>query len=331
MLVVLVGVNRPGLAQQDDFSLPDGVEKTPEFMRIPLPKYTTPKKRSLEEEGKAIEDMRLLIKKYYAESNYQAAEPIYGRYVVMLEKVGATDAQQSEALQNYADLLRKLHKDSEAMAIEERAHAILARSESKGIPFALKQFRLGMSLDDFSNLPAPAVETGTSIKPICSCDKDQTVEVINSAEDRAAKMIQCGYWTSTSKDGPWTPYVMTVAGIRCTPDFKFIEDKGAYKLFEISISFYSSNYDDMQKALLSKYGEPTGNHSEKVKTPMGNIFKQQQLSWDNGVSKIKLDNVDGTSLEKARLTYIHRQLFLVYAQKLNEPENKQMKHARDDL
>jgi hypothetical protein len=127
------------------------------------------------------------------------------------------------------------------------------------------------------------------------------------------------------------PQPITVAGIQCTPDFKFIQDEGIYRLFEISVAFYSSNFTSMKSALVAKYGEPTSQKVEKMRTEMGNIFPLTNLIWENGVSSIWLSNADGNNVGRAKLRYLHRVLFLTYAKRINESKQVPVQHASDDL
>jgi hypothetical protein len=275
-----------------------------------------------------IENLRLEIQRLYAQHDYANAEPVYRRYVAAIERVAPTDTRLAMALQNYGELLRKLHKDTEAAAAEARASAILSSGEGAVLPYALKDWRLGMTLDDFTKLAPPG--DPAKIKNVCSCDAGQEVEVLND-EDKSAKIIQCGYWQKGLKDVVGDPFKISVAHIDCSPDFRFVEDGGAYRLFEINVPFFSSDYQAMKRALIEKYGDPKLTKVTKVKTEMGNIFPLTDLIWDNGVSRIKLTNADGSNLGRAKLRYIHRQLYLAYANRINAQRESPTRQAAEDL
>jgi hypothetical protein len=200
--------------------------------------------------------------------------------------------------------------------------------ESKA--FSLKEFKLGMSLDDFSKMAGPIGAEPGKVKAVCSCEANQNVENLN-AEDQAAKIIQCGFWNKVGDKLEGGPYRMTVAGIQCSPDFRFIEDNGVYRLFEISIAFYSSNFKDMQAALTQKYGPPASEKSLKMTTEMGNIHKATNLIWDNGISRIRLTNVDGNNIGRARMRYIHYRLAAAYNSRVNQNRADPNRRASDDL
>lgn len=199
-------------------------------------------------------------------------------------------------------------------------------------PFSLKEYKLGMSLDEFTHAPPPVSTDGSKVKCVCSCEPGQTIETVNE-EDKKAKVVACGFWTTPAAGGTLTagPYRMTVASVPCSPDFRFIEDNGVYRLFEIGISFYSSNYEDMRKALVQKYGKPTGQTVQKIKLDDGNIYPATYLNWDNGVSRIRLANIDGTNIGRAKLRYLHQRLVLAYASRINQYRSTPLQRASDDL
>ena len=335
-LLLVTGLLLPQLpafcqAMTDDFSLPAGVENTviPKRLHQFAPRATTTGPSPLD--VKQIESFRTAIENCFHQKDYAAAEPIYTQYVALLEKVAPNNEALATALQNYSELLRKLHKEDRAIDAEKQAHAILTHLEGHGMAYGLKEYRLGMSLDDFTKLAPPGLEP-TKLKVVCSCDAGQTVEVVNDA-DKAANIIQCGLWQKGpgATDMVTDPQPITVAGIKCNPDFKFIQDDGVYKLFEISIPFYSSNFADMKSALVAKYGEPASQKVEKMRTEMGNIFPLTNLIWDNGVSKIRLSNADGNNLGRAKLRYLHRVLFLAFSKRINESRHAPVQQASDDL
>ena len=321
----------PVFSQYDDFTLPPGAEQTtiPKRLRqfSPSAVPTGPSPQDVQQ----IEKFRSAIENCFKQKDYVAAEPIYTQYVALLEKVAPNHESLATALQNYSELLRKLHKEEQAVTAEKQAHAILTHLEGHGMPYGLKEYRLGMSLDDFTKLTPAGLEP-TKVKAVCSCDAGQTVEVITDTE-KTAKVIQCGLWQKgpAATDTVSDPQPITVAGIKCTPDFKFIEDDGIFRLYEISVSFFSSNFADMKSALVAKYGEPTSQKVEKVRTEMGNIFPLTNLIWDNGISKIRLSNADGNNVGRAKLRYLHRVLFLAYSKRVNESRQVPVQHASDDL
>jgi hypothetical protein len=196
--------------------------------------------------------------------------------------------------------------------------------------YSLKEFKLGMSLDDFTKAGPPAGADRATIKGVCSCDAGQTLESV-TPEDAKAKTIVCGFWSKAGDQIAAQPYRMTVAGVQSSPDFRFIEDGGIYRLMEISISFYSSNFKDMDNALTAKYGNPAAVRKEKITTESGNIYPSTNLIWDNGVSRIRLSDVDGNNIARAKLRYIQLRLYRAYNARLDSQHASPVQHASDDL
>jgi hypothetical protein len=204
------------------------------------------------------------------------------------------------------------------------------RPPDESIAYSLKEWKLGMSLDEFTRMPLPAGADPKSVKAVCSCEANQSLEVATEDEKRA-KTIVCGIWAKPADVVAATPYRMTVAGIECSPDFRFLEDGGIYKLMEISITFYSSNFKKMQDALTAKYGQPVAVRKEKITTGSGNNFEAHYLIWDNGVSRIRLSDVDGNNTTRAKLRFIQLRLISAYNARLDTRESAPTKRASEDL
>jgi hypothetical protein len=319
----------PAFSQYDSFTLPPGVEDTRIPTRLRSTPFSTP--GANQSDLIEIERLRLQIEILYKKYDYASAEPLYRAYVALIERVAPDDARLASALQNYADLLQKLHKNSEAAAMIGKAQMVLSRLQSDARPFGFKQYKLGMTLDEFTHLPSPGINT--QVKSICSCDEGQALEVL-TPEDKVARIVQCGFWLG-EKSQAGKPYRMTVADIECRPDFKFIQgdekSDDPLRLFEISLTFFRSYFDNMKEALIAHYGKPKELRTPYLRTEMGNNFQVQDLIWDNGISKIRLTNVDGTDLTRAKLRFIHKQLSLIYAKRISDEKSLPLKRAEEDL
>jgi hypothetical protein len=321
----------PAFAEWDEFQLPPGIEQTRIPRRLPSSGRLAPRvDPALIAE---IDRTRAAIERLYARGDYEAAEPLYAQYVDLVGRAAPGDVRLAYALQNYGELLQKLHRYGDAAKIDSRAQTLFVENNIKEQPFALKQYQLGMTLDEFTKMSPPGLTD--KVKTVCSCDQGQTEEVV-SQDEILAKVVNCGFWLNpekapAGKSGIRKPYKMTVGSIECRPDFRFIEADGGYRLFDISLTFFASHYDEMRQALVAKYGPPKDETVENMRTEMGNNFRLTNLIWDNGVSRIRLSNADGTNVGIAKLVYSHRQLFLSYAQRLNEHRQIPAKRAEKDL
>jgi tetratricopeptide (TPR) repeat protein len=62
---------------------------------------------------------------YYAEAKYAQAEPLYKRSLAIVERAaGSESPEAAHCLANYAALLRKMSRNSEAEKMEARARKI---------------------------------------------------------------------------------------------------------------------------------------------------------------------------------------------------------------
>lgn len=280
----------------------------------------------LTDDTTALESYRLLINRYVRENKLGEVEPYYKSYIQLLEKTRADKAQIAGALQRYSELLKKLGRIPESKAAEIKAHGLLTGEDVRD-SYSLKEYQLGMSLDDFVRLPPPVSAAGP-VKAVCSCDAGQKVEIL-TPEDENAGIVLCGYWVAA---GPLlTPHKMTIANIECVPDFRFIMDKGVYRLMEITTSFYSSYFPNMKTALQGKFGTPATNAVNKRRTETGNIFPETMIEWDNGISKIRLRNIDGLTFDKARLRFVHKPLHQIWSKAVQTNQEQPKTNSIGDL
>jgi len=280
----------------------------------------------LSDDSTALESYRLLINRYVRENKFAEVEPYYKSYIQLLEKTRADRAQIAGALQRYSELLKKLGRIPESKAAEIKAHGLLTGEDIRD-GYSLKEFHLGMSLDDFVRLPPPVSAQGP-VKVVCSCDAGQKVEIL-TPEDEAAGLVLCGYWVNAGN--LLSPHKMTIANIECVPDFRFIRDKGIYRLMEITTSFYSSYFPNMKTALQGKFGTPASNSVNKRRTETGNIFPETLIEWDNGISKIRLRNIDGLTFDKARLRFVHKPLHQIWSKAVQANQEQPKTNSIGDL
>lgn len=73
------------------------------------------------------EDLQNLANVYAFRSNFQLAEPAFLRAIAIREKTAPDSAELGRALKDYADMLRKADRPTEAAPFDERSNAILAR------------------------------------------------------------------------------------------------------------------------------------------------------------------------------------------------------------
>ncbi len=78
------------------------------------------------------ESLNNLAGLYESQGRYEAAEPLYKRALVMLEKaLGPEHPNVAKPLENYAALLRETERSWEAAKMEARAEAIRAKHAEK--------------------------------------------------------------------------------------------------------------------------------------------------------------------------------------------------------
>lgn len=263
--------------------------------------------------------------------SYAEAEPAYIQYLTLLQKSGADDAKLAFEFHNYAELLKKLSMFDQARKAESRAESFRIRALRPPV-YAFKQYPLGITLGDFCKLPPPPDPEGkgAKLKMVCSCDQGQTVERL-TPEDKAAGVIVCGLWKEIGTPPVLHSAYLPVGNTHCTPDFRFINDKGTYRLFEITMSFYSSSYDRFFEALEAKYGAPCDKETEKIQSESFKMWHDERFMWNNRVSTIVLAKMDNRSLERSRLRYLHDKLYQLFLRRLADANRQPTKETVHDL
>lgn len=97
---------------------------------------------------------------------------------------------------------------------------------------------------------------------------------------------------------------LTVANIE--PEilaFSFVDGQ----MYSISAKFSESQFDTVRDALITKYGNPTGEQSSVVQNSFGALFINRTLSWERPSSYVMLLRYS-TDLKTSALSFVHREL-----------------------
>jgi len=177
-------------------------------------------------------------------------------------------------------------------------------------PFSMRGVELGITIDEFLAASIP-VDEDQYRNPRAGCSNgmgphDKGPDVFG--EDKAIGIVQCEWYSqigSVSGRTYWSHWIKIGNGSGI-PTFRFIEDKGQLRLFEIT--FYANNkyHPDILDALTRGYGQAEET-VEPFKTKAGGNFTSLTSVWDNILSSITLvERCD--HLERYCLTYRHTEL-----------------------
>lgn len=183
-----------------------------------------------------------------------------------------------------------------------------------GKPFSLRGVELGVTIDQFRQMPVPN-DGGRYAELRASCSDAVTprASVASiSAEDRADGIVDCRWYSRDTL----LPYVnhdehwFDIGTGKAQAVFRFIPVQGEPRLFRISVYANGQYYPGVHDALTRGYG-PAREIATPFKTQAGGDFTSLTSVWSNGLSTITLIQRCG-HLERYCLTYDHAQFSRLY-------------------
>jgi hypothetical protein len=162
------------------------------------------------------------------------------------------------------------------------------QAEGQPLPFDLKGDRLGMTLDEFKKKYAR--QLGAVQMPFCSdsCPGQANQALWSEPWHVAAGLINARVDLPSEGNPP------TVAGVR-TDLFLYHFVDG--KLFKMTVLFDTEAFHIIHDAMLKKQGPPSKENREKM-----------EVTWENGVSTIKLVRGSMRPKKSSSLLYMHNAL-----------------------
>jgi hypothetical protein len=181
-------------------------------------------------------------------------------------------------------------------------------------PFSMRGVELGITIDEFREVAIPNDDNRyENMQSACSNGTHKLSSRIHpSSEDGKAGVVECKWFSSLASllsKSLWEHWV-NIGNGKGIPTFRFIENEGELRLFQIS--FYANNqyHADILDALTRGYGEAK-EVSTPFKTKAGGQFSSLKSTWKNGLSSITL--VERCAhLERYCLTYEHNILDSIY-------------------
>lgn len=137
------------------------------------------------------------------------------------------------------------------------AAVAVPKPDAPAIPYELKGFRTGMPIEEFNKL-------------------SKVIEDTNSSKYHKT------YWIKS-----------TLADIKTKYYIRFEDYGDGLILNGITIHFDKSDYDTIKATIIEKYGEPSNRKEVKKSNAMGASWTGEELTWDNKISSILLEELGG--------------------------------------
>lgn len=206
--------------------------------------------------------------------------------------------------------------------------------------YALRQIKLGMTLDNFRKVdPDGNNVEGPSPEDFIVCSRDEIASAhdafwaLNETSLYNVGVTKCAFYYRSSS------YVNTISntsmgfgtGFGLTKSVKqtyfyFIRPSGAPSayLFRIEADVDPDLYYQVRSGITKKYGTPKVSR-EAVQNGFGAMFQNETSVWNNGISRIKLQKYDFDLLH-GEIVYELNQLKSIFDKRIAadnpEPENR---------
>lgn len=178
--------------------------------------------------------------------------------------------------------------------------------------YALRGFKLGMTLDEFRAMPHPDAQKLENPRVICTGEIGEmgargAWELKVSKVEQAAGVVRCNHFATDRKlSRPETAEVnLNVAGVGVYQTFDFAPSPvdGVTRLYRIAIRSNMDYWDQFLAAYVEKFGKPTEVRSGTVQNKLGNAFDKATAVWLQKESSITLE-ARTTKIDLMGITYL---------------------------
>lgn len=192
--------------------------------------------------------------------------------------------------------------------------------------YSRRNFRLGITLEEFRHTSFPddvdAIKTVIPAEQVYAvCNQEGLsgyagLDLIADYGDKGVKVLKCAHYYNTSYGSVNRAMMKMGDNWRFHTIFYFIQPEGTedFLLFKIVSEPMAAGYSEIRNMLSSGLGKKPSIKSEAVQNGFGARFVNQLATWDNGVSRITLEQYH-LNLDDGRLTYTLKPLAKIYEQR----------------
>lgn len=180
-------------------------------------------------------------------------------------------------------------------------------------PYALRGYKLGMTIDEFKALAHPdsANYPGEKIYILCTGDQGATSALAVTEAKSKLGFTYCKYFLkkTTSIGASYEDAKIMFHGVGLSPKFTFVPtpDSGPKRLGYIFIDNDMRNWDKLYAAYQAEYGQASEVSKEKMK--IGNtVVDKITAIWQNPDSLIFLGQRTDDQIDLVTIDYTHKAL-----------------------
>lgn len=190
---------------------------------------------------------------------------------------------------------------------------VLMAATGHAEPYALRDYRLGMTIDEFKAMSHPDSANYPSEKIYTLCTGDQGAPPALTATEVNSKLgfTYCKYFLkkTTSIGQSYEDAKITLQTIGLSPKFTFVPppDNGPKRLGYIFIDSDMRNWDKLYAAYQAEYGPAAEVAKEKIKIGT-TVVDKITATWQNPDSLIFLGQRTDDQLDLVTIDYTHKTL-----------------------
>ena len=198
-------------------------------------------------------------------------------------------------------------------------------ASAQEIPFDFKGVPLGISLQEFRNIP-PAIKVDlptTFFRKlpssfVCKCDEEKIGR---------EPALDC-FWSNSNYGS--SSIDLTVADApTLSHKFRFVYDGRNYRLAAINVVLESQYWTVLHSPMIAKYGKPSKEDLEELQNGFGTKFTNIVSVWSNATSKIEVQRF-GLGLQFTTIDFSFLPLkTLEDKAKTDQDAAKDFQHAHD--
>ncbi|WP_161963328.1 hypothetical protein [Xanthomonas campestris] len=183
------------------------------------------------------------------------------------------------------------------LALPQLAHATDSWSDA----YSRRSYKLGMTLSEFRSTPYPDTKDWPSAYSVCS-DEPRAAsypyqsDLSVSKDWRDAGVVSCMFFFESGSAKMVYSAGVILGDIPSHTKFHFIRQKpeDEPRLFYITSSGPTANYDDLVATFTQALGKPSSVKSGDVQNRLGASFKNDITTWSNTSSKVVISRYGDT-------------------------------------
>lgn len=164
-----------------------------------------------------------------------------------------------------------------------------------------RNYKLGMTLDEFRSAPFPDTKDWPTAYPVCSNEQrassyPYSSDLVLTKNWQDAGVISCMFFFESGPAKMVLSAGVILGDIPSRTKFYFIKDsaEGEPRLFYITSGGPTAHYEDLVATFTEALGKPTSVKSEEVKNGLGASFKNDVTTWANASSKVVVSRYGDT-------------------------------------